>query len=74
MRFVQASTEYIPRVVIDAGRFQQKEKFLFKASPGVVFRLIADVIDDRIQLRRANAEGAITLLPFEIHTSLGHPS
>src|SRR5258708_29601697 len=69
-----ALNEYVLRVIIDAGRFQQKQEFLLKASPGVMLRLIADVIDNRIQLRRANTEGAITLLPFEIYTLLGHPS
>ena len=60
-----ASTECVLLVIIDTGGFQQKEELLLKASSGVMLRLIADVIDNRIELRRADTEGAITLLPLK---------
>jgi hypothetical protein len=66
-----ALTEDIPLIELHATVAEQSKEFLLEVTFPVVHLLIADISPHGRNLRRADAEGAVTLLPGKIRS---HPS
>ncbi len=70
------SIKNIPRVIVDPMAVEQFEEFLLKILSFVMLMLMADIFNDRLLLRTADAECRISLLPgepFPVRKGLPNP-
>ncbi|RWX48028.1 hypothetical protein H206_05382 [Candidatus Electrothrix aarhusensis] len=59
-------SEHMLFIVFRPMFFQQEQEFFFKGAETMVFLLVIDIYDDPFNLRNADAECAVALLPIKM--------